>query len=162
MFIPNNGENYGIFEQDGKIKFMFIDHTPGINGVFSGNQLSEERIKQYSPRADIKERASSYSNLSNLSESHNKWQKFFLAKEVNDRIFNGSSTGLSIDVAIEKAQKDINEIIDEYINNFAVFTTEAGNEIDSQQKLQGYVNKIKKSIDNYRQTEYAKLGGVRL
>lgn len=155
---PNNGENYGISKIDNKTKFMFIDHIPGTNGVFSGENLEKDKIDQYSPREYI--RSSDYSNLNDLSESYKKWQKFTLAKEVNKRIFEGGENSKDIICAVNHAKKDIEGLIDKYPDNFAEFTTESGNEIDSKTKLQGYVNKITKNIENYKQTKYAKIGGL--
>jgi len=157
---PNNGENYGLSEQKDRTKFMFIDHTPGINGVFSGNNLSEEKINNYSPRTSMSAAISSrknYGNLSDLSASHNRWQKHTLARDVHKRVFSGEDGALPINEAIQKAQKDINNIIEDYPENFSPFTTETG-EISSQQKLQFYVDKISKNIENYMTTNYAKLG----
>ena len=157
---PNNGENYGISEQKDRTKFMFVDHTPGVNGVFSGNSLDEETINNYSPRTSMVAASSGklYGNLTDLSDSHNKWQKHALAGDVHTRVFAGEDGAIPIIDAIQAAQKNINDLINRYPDNFALFTTETGNTIDSKMKLQGYVNKIYQNIENYKTTNYAKLG----
>ena len=51
-------------------------------------------------------------------------------------------------------------MIDLYPDNFAEFTTETGNIIDSKLILKANINKINNNIKNYKQTDYAKKGEV--
>lgn len=155
---PNNGQNYGLYKRNGMYKFVFIDHIPGSNGIFSGVQFEKDKIKNYSPRTQMElfNKDKSYGNLTDLSENHNMWNKYSLTKEVNERIFIGIGyNSVPINDAIQEAQDYILEIINKYPNNFATFYTENNKEINSETVLRCYVNKIKSNIENYQRTNYA-------
>jgi hypothetical protein len=147
---PNNTENYGISKKDNK--FKFIDHLPGNNGEFvdKGEELNARREQEYSPRTSMQSLCADpmyKGNLSDLSESHNKWKKFALAKEVNERVFGEDR----LQNAINNAKNDILSHMEKRSDYFV----ENANEY-----LQEYINKIQKNIENYKQTEYAKSGGI--
>jgi len=146
---PDNTENYGISTEG---NFKFIDHLPGNNGEFSGIHDEMARNQQYSPRTSMQNLCndSSYKgNLSDLSESHNRWQKFTLSQEVNERVFGGNK----LQKAITSALNDTLQVMRQKDNYFVE---------DAEVDLQGYIDKINTNIQKYKETEYAKRSGMEL
>eukprot|EP01036_Dinobryon_divergens_P025377 gene25377-33917_t len=132
----SNTRNYGLVSrEDGGNRIIFVDHLPGSNGIFSCIDRDDIELGNFSPRQRIGERF----GLTGAKDSGLKgvpsylgdevvgvgsWAKRSLAMEVIGSVFEGSGDRLSITAALDRANKDVSDLIRRNENSFTESATD--------------------------------------